>query len=652
MAVISDYFAVLPRAFRPEQAGGLNITYGFKVSGPQGGTWTIRIGNGQARVQSGTSTQANATITMSTNNYLKLAAGSLDVVAAYRQGKVGVNGDTRLALKFTELFRPWAGLVAESVPVSRPAESAPAQPYPATEPPIYPPGPCTEDYLATMPAALQRSRAGNLNATYQFDLSGEGSGTWTLTVANGQASLSTGGVSNPTVGVAMSSTQFIRMAHGLFNPAQTREQLRIYGNTALAAQLPQLFVAWAKATKIGAGKNIPSRPVTPVPSPNPPQPVTPPPAQPQPISEPQPTPVQPTPTPPQPEQPPAGGDLAPQSNMDRYVLAMANGFRADQARDVKCIYEFQLGGNDGGVWTVDVYKGDIKIYKGHTDPSPTVDVALSTDNFIKLAQGRFNPRQAIGAKQINVRGKYDLALKIIDIFAPWANGVNNLKMKTFTPPPEPFRLPEKVTSSAGPVFPGLVNGGFDHYQPILRDNGEARFWREFQEGVGAGWSLQLISEADDNAARLMDSGVYGKFTQKYFRGNGHNYHIEGRHSQVITGRYGFDLVLVQPVKAEPGRKYTFKGSVVTFFKGPGTPPVHNKLFKQVGIDPTGGQDYSSGSVIWSDRDGEDNKWKYPGVATHAKADAITLFIRITNTEKAVDATSLNTIFMDNFALEG
>jgi hypothetical protein len=194
-----------------------------------------------------------------------------------------------------------------------------------------------------------------------------------------------------------------------------------------------------------------------------------------------------------------------------------------------------------------------------------------------------------------------------------------------------------------------MNGSFDEYQPYIRD-GEAKDWRGYPEEYGAYWSIQVISEFDKRM-RIMKSETFGKFTQQYFGGSGLDYHIHGRYSQVITGRYGFDVVLFQTVAAQPGKEYTFKGKIVTYFKGTNPPAVHDKIFKRVGIDPTGGRDYSAPTVVWGERDGRDNEWRGPSVKAKAQANAVTVFIRIENTEKDVGQTDLNIIHLEDFVLE-
>jgi len=194
-----------------------------------------------------------------------------------------------------------------------------------------------------------------------------------------------------------------------------------------------------------------------------------------------------------------------------------------------------------------------------------------------------------------------------------------------------------------------MNGSFDEYQPYVRD-GEEKTWREYKEGYGKYWNLKVISERK-RRIHPMSSRNFGKFTQKYFGGGGRDYHIHGKHSQVLTSRYGFDVVLFQTVAAESGRTYSFSGSIVSFYKGTSGERADNKVFKTIGIDPTGGQSWDSPNIVWGQRDGKDNEWRYPEIKVEAQAEVITVYIRLENTEKDVGETELNTIHLDDFRLE-
>ncbi len=399
----------------------------------------------------------------------------------------------------------------------------------------------------------------------------------------------------------------------------------------------------------------PAPPSPPEPEPSPtPQP-TPPPAPPSPPAPP-PSPVPEPPPPPSPQpapSPPAEPTLA------DFVRAMPKGFRSDKAGSLRAVYQFQLTGHGGGVWTVSVANQAATTARGETRP-PSVTIQMSGADFIKLAQGRLNTTHAYRQGQIKIGGDLNIATRIPDIFGPWAKAVQTgpspepTPTPTPAPEPQPTPVPEPSPqpSPTGPVNPSLLNRSFEKYQPYHRD-GENKVWKEaqFPEQYGKHWTLELIYEKK-RRIHLMDSGTYGRFAQKYFGGGGLNYSPHsGKYSQVIASRYAYDLVFRQTVAAQPGRTYTFKASIVSFYKGTSGERADGKIFKRIGLDPGGGHDWSSSAVIWSERDGKDNEWRYPEIRATAQANAITLFFRFENTEKDVGKTELNLIHLDDCQLE-
>jgi|GEM_PF-337964 len=368
----------------------------------------------------------------------------------------------------------------------------------------------------------------------------------------------------------------------------------------------------------------------------------PPPTPPAPPSIPPPAPPPSTPPPPPaPPSPPA----QPAPSLVDYARAMPRGFRPDRAGGLRTVYQFQVG-DGGGTWTVSIANAKCTISEGQT-AEPNVIIQMSGSDFKKLAQGQLNTVQAYQQGRIKVKGDVNLAAKISEIFGPWTHAVQ----PSPAPQPQPQPSPQPQPAPNGQVYQKLMNGSFDEYQPYHRDN-ENKVWKEpqFPEEYGKYWTLHLISERKPRI-HLMHSGTYGKFAQKYYGGKGLDYHQHGRYSQVIASQYGYDLVFYQTVAAQPGRDYTFKGMIVSFYKGTSGERADGKIFKTIGIDPTGGRDYSSPHVVWGERDGKDNEWRYPSLRVKAKANAITVFIRIENKEKDVGKTELNLVHLERFELE-
>jgi len=468
--------------------------------------------------------------------------------------------------------------------------------------------------MQAMAESFQSAKAAGLNVVYKFRLTGEGGGTWGVSIAGGKCSVNQGRPPRADTTITMSTEQYLELAAGELDAvdAYNKGQINVSGNLEHARKFIEIFPPWASRVTLDV-------------------------------------PPEPSPTPPTPKPAPAGPTLA------DYAQAMPKGFQPDKAGGMRAIFHFRLIGDGGGTWTVTVADRNCTVVKGEAG-APSATIRMSGADFIKLAQGALNTTHAYNQGTIKISGDLNTAAKIPDIFKPWAEyaGAPTGKEPTPTPTPEPRPTPEPTPtpSPTGPVNPALLNGSFDEYQPFIRD-GEAQFWKEpqFPDRHGAHWTFMVISEVERDRVHPMDSETFGRFTQKYFGGGGLDYHVHGRHSQVVTSRYGFDVVFLQTVTAQQGREYKFNGDAVSFYKGTDNPATHGKVFKTVGIDPTGGRDYSSPAVVWGERDGRDHEWRHLVVQTTAKADAITVFIRLENTERDVGMTELNVIHLDNFKIE-
>jgi len=380
---------------------------------------------------------------------------------------------------------------------------------------------------------------------------------------------------------------------------------------------------------------------------------------------PAPTPTTPAPTPsvpttpsapstPQPTTPPAPTPApAAQPTLADYVKAMPKGFRADRAGNLQATYQFQLSGSSGGTWTVYVANGACSVADGGT-PLPSVGIGMSGDDFIKLSQGQLDTTQAYRQGRVKIGGDLNLAARIAEIFGPWAQfvkgGTTSAPAPTPTTPAPTPTTPTPQPAPGGTVNPSLLNGSFDDYQPRIRD-GQALYWKEsrFPEEYGQHWELKVDREKKGRT-HILSSKTFGEFTQRYFGGGGRDYHIHGRHSQVVTSQYYFDVIFSQTVAAQPGKDYTFSGAIVSFYKGTSGERADGKIFKTIGIDPTGGRDFKSSTVVWGERDGKDNEWRYPSIRVKAQSGAITVFIRLENVEENVGQTELNIVHVENFTL--
>ncbi|WP_324668632.1 SCP2 sterol-binding domain-containing protein [Geochorda subterranea] len=85
----------------------------------------------------------------------------------------------------------------------------------------------------------QPQRLGVDSASFQFTLTGDGGGTWTMVIQDGRASVQQGAVSSPQVTVEMSVADFQEMLAGRLGPvaAYMSGRLRLVGDIGLAMRL-------------------------------------------------------------------------------------------------------------------------------------------------------------------------------------------------------------------------------------------------------------------------------------------------------------------------------------------------------------------------------------------------------------------------------
>jgi putative sterol carrier protein len=100
----AEIFAQMPEAFLAEKAGDLRATIQFNLSGEGGGDWAVAIADGTCTIIEGQAENPELTIGMAANDFVEMITGDLQPMVAFMQGKIRLQGDTGLALKFQELF--------------------------------------------------------------------------------------------------------------------------------------------------------------------------------------------------------------------------------------------------------------------------------------------------------------------------------------------------------------------------------------------------------------------------------------------------------------------------------------------------------------------------------------------------------------------
>lgn len=126
-------------------------------------------------------------------------------------------------------------------PQSPRSESPPAGPPESPPPPAEVRTPA--DYFSTLPSRFVPSAAVGLDAVFQWELSGEGGGTWHAVVRDGTLDVQAGPHEHPGVTLALSAGDYVEMVNGRLNGmvAFTSGRARMAGDMKLAMRMKDLF---------------------------------------------------------------------------------------------------------------------------------------------------------------------------------------------------------------------------------------------------------------------------------------------------------------------------------------------------------------------------------------------------------------------------
>ncbi len=94
-----------------------------------------------------------------------------------------------------------------------------------------------------MPGRFKTDRAQGVNAVIQYDITGEGGGTYNVSIADGKCALQEGPAASPTLTLTMSAQDWLDMVSGKLNGqmAFMSGKLKLKGDMGLAMKLAGMF---------------------------------------------------------------------------------------------------------------------------------------------------------------------------------------------------------------------------------------------------------------------------------------------------------------------------------------------------------------------------------------------------------------------------
>jgi putative sterol carrier protein len=83
----------------------------------------------------------------------------------------------------------------------------------------------------------------------------------------------------------------------------------------------------------------------------------------------------------------------------------------DVAEKIKSSYQFDLTGDGGGKWAVDLKTPPGQVTEGEIE-APSVTITMAAKDFVDLVEGRLNGQMAFMQGKLKLKGDLSLALKL------------------------------------------------------------------------------------------------------------------------------------------------------------------------------------------------------------------------------------------------
>jgi putative sterol carrier protein len=101
--------------------------------------------------------------------------------------------------------------------------------------------------------------------------------------------------------------------------------------------------------------------------------------------------------------------------IDEMFAMMPNVFDASKAAGMDATVQFDLSGDDGGQYYVQVANGEVDVQKGTAD-SPTATIHMAAEDYKKMVAGELNPVNAFMMQKIKVEGDLNTVMKFQGLF--------------------------------------------------------------------------------------------------------------------------------------------------------------------------------------------------------------------------------------------
>ena len=87
----------------------------------------------------------------------------------------------------------------------------------------------------------------------------------------------------------------------------------------------------------------------------------------------------------------------------------------EAAKGLNAIYQFDLSGDGGGNWNVQIASEQCHVQEG-SHASPNVTISMSAKDYLDMVAGKLNGQMAFMTGKLKIAGDFGLALKLQSLF--------------------------------------------------------------------------------------------------------------------------------------------------------------------------------------------------------------------------------------------
>ena len=97
------------------------------------------------------------------------------------------------------------------------------------------------------------------------------------------------------------------------------------------------------------------------------------------------------------------------------IEAMPSAFVPERAKGIKATYQFELTGEGGGDWVLEIVDQQCQVKEGvAAEPDATMSVAAA--DYVALVKGELDAMSAFLRGRLEVKGNIGLAMQVVNLF--------------------------------------------------------------------------------------------------------------------------------------------------------------------------------------------------------------------------------------------